>query len=407
MSRNRLPPELRLATLCAGTAETRAASRDAARELTETVDWGALAGALRERRLLALLGERILELAADRAPDRFADATQRAISEGQRQDAFLQLVSIQLMAALDTAGIPSLALKGALLGEAIYGSSGRRPSGDIDLLLASEHLRRAIEVAARHGYHDTHDCRSREGLPMLHFRLQHERFGVPPLELHWRVHWYDREFSRDLLMRSGYNGQRWRRATPTDELTSLLLFYARDGFVDLRLACDLAAWWDALGDQVPAGALQEIASSYPGLERVLLAATTVADQVVGVPSNRLLGGHRALEPRVRLATRLANPDARGARQQQIADAWLVDWLLTPPGGRRECIRRQLQTPGNLGHGETPPQDTRVACVTRGVRLLRHYALALLRIAFSARRTGLHQIRSRVTNPTRVAGRPTA
>jgi hypothetical protein len=54
MSRDR-PPELRLATLCAGTAEARAASRGAARELIETVDWTVLEDALRERRLLALL----------------------------------------------------------------------------------------------------------------------------------------------------------------------------------------------------------------------------------------------------------------------------------------------------------------------------------------------------------------
>ena len=96
------------------------------------------------------------------------------------------------------------------------------------------------------------------GLPLLHFVLVHERGELPPVELHWRVHWYEQRFARERLLppTAGQEGQ-WRPA-PADELTSLLLFYARDGFIDLRLATDLGAWWDVHGPDLDPGALDEV-----------------------------------------------------------------------------------------------------------------------------------------------------
>ena len=209
----------------------------------------------------------------------------------------------------------------------------------------------------------------------------HQQPGLPVLELHWRVHWYEQLFSRDMLLRSSPGGPIGNRAAPADELTGLLLFYARDGFVDLRLACDLGAWWDALGAQLPPGAVAEQITRYPALERVLVAAAEVSDRVVGVPRPALLGEAHELERRVRLATALANPDARGGRTQHQADALLIDLLLTPPGGRRESIRRQLRTPSGVQPGQRPPQRYGpAASVNHGLRLLRRYALGLLRVA---------------------------
>jgi hypothetical protein len=201
------------------------------------------------------------------------------------------------------------------------------------------------------------------------------------LELHWRVHWYEQQFSRDLLFHSREQDRVSRRPTPADEFTSLLLFYARDGFVDLRLACDVAAWWDIYGPQLQTGAMGEMIKRYPRLERVLLAATKVADQLVGVPSRELLGGHPRLERRVRLAGALANPDARGSAHHQHADAWLVDWLVTPTGGRRDCLRRQLQGPSGLPAQAPQRSRSLLAYLERGARLLRLYALSLSRLAW--------------------------
>ena len=365
--------------LTAGTAASRVASRSHAEELIDRVDWSELARHLDASRVLGLLGERITALAGERAPESFTAATQRALHEGCSQDAVQELISIQLMDAFRAAGIRSVPLKGPLLGEAVYGQPGRRPSADIDLLLASEDLPPAIEIARRFGYLGPDPDQSTNELPLLHFGLLHESGELPPLELHWRVHWYEPSFSREMLFRSVDNGQLGWRALPVDELVSLLLFYARDGFVGLRLACDLAAWWDRFGDMVQPGALAGMIARHPELERVILAAAVVAERVVGLPRAALLDGIGEIEPRVHLAARLANPCGHGSPQQRTADVWLVDWLLTPHGGRRDCFRRQLHAPAATAkaHAETG-REGRLSSLDRGARLARRYALSLLR-----------------------------
>ena len=94
----------------------------------------------------------------------------------------------------------------------------------------------------------------------------------------------------------------------------------------------MARWWDAFGSEVEPDGVAVIIDEHPQLERALLASIRVAGRVVGLPTATVIGPGRRVERRVRLAERLANPDGQGSRQQLIADVWLVDWLLTPPGG---------------------------------------------------------------------------
>ncbi len=50
------------------------------------------------------------------------------------------------------------------------------------------------------------------------------------MELHWRVHWYERSFAHERLLPPTPDDppQNWRPA-PADELAALLLFYAGMG----------------------------------------------------------------------------------------------------------------------------------------------------------------------------------
>ncbi len=115
------------------------------------------------------------------------------------------------------------------------------------------------------------------GLPLLHFVLTHERGELPPVELHWRVHWYERAFARERPLPPSAVAGDWRPA-PADELAALLLFYASDGFVGLRLASDLGAWWDAYGAELRADGLEELLRSYPALAPVLPTAARAAER---------------------------------------------------------------------------------------------------------------------------------
>ncbi len=336
--------ERQLILLSAGTAARRRAMREQAGRLTVEVDWSRLAETLRSRKLLPTMGPRILDLAARRASDDFAAAVEQALEAGRRQGAFLQLISLRVVAMLADAGIRCAALKGPLMGEAIYGDPGRRLSSDIDLLVAPEQLQGAVEIVRGLGYEAPTDYVQKCGLPLLHFVLLHEREELPPVELHWRVHWYERSFARERLLPPAVDPLGEWRPAPVDELAALLLFYARDGFIDLRLATDLSAWWDVYGAELSPGALDELLGVYPALARVIPAAVEVAERMVGLPAAQIVGDAHKLGLRGRMAVRLANPNPHSSRSQLYADMGLIDGLLAPRGGFGAFVRRQLLPP---------------------------------------------------------------
>jgi hypothetical protein len=365
----------------AGTSSRRQAARKWARQLVGALDWQALADKLRARRLLPTLGPRVVELAQGQASEDFIATVARSIDAGRLHAAALMLVSKRITAALAEAGISSTALKGPLLGEAIYGDAARRSSGDIDLLVDPSRLTQAVEVVRGLGYSAPSDPVERDGLPLLHFALVHERLELPTVELHWRVHWYERSFARErLLAPLDQANQDWRPA-PVDELAALLLFYARDGFIGLRLATDLSAWWDTFGAHLPPGAFDELLRSYPALARVLTVAVGVAERVVGMPGAQIIGTGTRLAPRERLAGRLANPNPRGSDAQVFADMGLIDGLLAPAGGFSAFLKRQVILPREVlqGRASATGEALPSSPLGHGARVLARYGLALTRV----------------------------
>jgi hypothetical protein len=370
-----------LILISAGTAARRRSMREQAGRLMAEVDWSSLAETLRWRRLLPTLGPRILELAEGRANDDFAAAVEQAIEAGRRQGALLQLVSLRVMSALADAGIRSAPLKGPFLGEAVHGDAGRRLCSDIDLLVEAELLGAAAEVVCGLGYCPPANQVEQRGLPLLHFALAHERGELPPVELHWRIHWYERSFARErLLPPVEDHGGEWRPA-PADELAALLLFYARDGFVDLRLASDLSAWWDVFGGELQPGALDRLLRAYPALGRVVAVAARVAEMVVGLPATQIVGDMPRLGLRDRMAMRMANPNPRASQPQIYADMGLIDGLLAPPGGFGEFVRRQLLLPHEVmeGHPRLVPEGGTRSPMGHSARVLARYGLAMTRM----------------------------
>jgi hypothetical protein len=373
--------ERQLILLSAGTAARRRTMHERAGRLIGEVDWSRVVEILRVRRLLTVLGPRILELAEGRADEDFAMTVEQAIDAGRRHSAYLQLVSLRISAMLADAGIRSTALKGPLMGEALYGDPGRRLSSDIDLLVAPEQLRAAVEVVRGLGYGAPADHLEASGLPQLHFVLVHERGELPPVELHWRIHWYERSFARERLLAPEVDPPDGWRPAPGDELAALLLFYARDGFIDLRLATDLGAWWDVHGAGLSPGALDEVLRAYPALARVIPPAAKVAEQTVGLPVAQVLGDIHELGLRERMAVRLANPNPRSSPSQLYADMGLIDGLLMPRGGFGAFVRRQLlPAPEVLDqqarHGGRRRARSRLG---RGAGVLGRYGLTMTRL----------------------------
>ncbi len=373
--------EQQLILLSAGTSARRRALGERAEHLVADVDWPRLADTLRLRRLLPTLGPRIVELAKGQSSDDFGETVQQAIAAARRHGAFLQLVSLRAIAMLADAGIRSVALKGPLLGEAIYGDPGRRPSNDIDLLVAPEQLQAAVEVIRGLDYGAPADYLDDRGLPLLHLTLVHQREELPPVELHWRVHWYEESFACERLLPPAVDPMGHWRPAPADELAALLLFYARDGFVDLRLASDLSAWWDIHGADVPLDALQELLRSYPALARVIPAAVNVAEKTVGLPLAQIMGSMSKLGLRQRIAARLANPNPHSSRSQLFADVGLIDGLLMPRGDLGAFVRRQVLPPPEVldQHARHAARRRARTPLGRGAGVLGRYGLTMTRL----------------------------
>lgn len=381
--------ERQLILLSAGTRTRRESMGARAQALAADVDWLRLTETLRRRRLLPTLGPRVTELAGERTNERFAIAVHDAVAAAQRHGTYLHLVARRLQAALGKAGIRSAELKGSALAEAIYGDMGRRVSNDIDLLLAPQDIADAIEIVRELGYGAPSDHVDERGLPRLHFVLAHEHNELPPIELHWRVHWYEERFATEQLLppRAVSGPVRWRPA-PAAELASLLLFYARDGFIDLRIASDLSAWWDRYRAAMPPDGLSGVLHDYPALAPVLNAGLKVTESVVGLPARAIRGEPTELCARERAAARLANPNPDASASQLYAEMGLIDGLLSPPGGFGGFVRRQLLLPREVldqRARRSPEKQTRssVAYAARvAIRcgVVARYARALTRIA---------------------------
>jgi hypothetical protein len=345
-------------------------------ELASEVDFGRIEQSLRRRRLLTTLGPRICRLAGRHLPGGFAENVETALDDGRRQAGLLCLADEAARTRLRGAGITAVPLKGSTLAERLYGDPGRRLASDVDVLVAPSELHRAARVLEGLGYLPPNDPLDARGMPRLHLAMAHAAGTLPAVEIHWRVHWYEERFACErLLPPAGERSECWR-AEDRDELAALLLFYARDGLMNLRIAADLGAWWDRYGENIRAPALDQVCVLYPALADALGAAALAAERVVGLPATTVLSGHRPPR-RARVAARLANPLPYGRPSQLHAETALVDGLLAPPGARRAFIRRQVlvrraELEAAAGGG---PSRSPVGHATR----------VLVRMAFGARR----------------------
>lgn len=336
-------PEEELARLLVSPRTVRALARDRIEALVELQGgFRPLLELLVRHRLTALAGSRLQEVAGDRVPPWFQDAVTTAV-RGNRARALMAEASTRTLArTLESRGIAVLPLKGFVLGQAIYGDTGLRELGDVDLLVAPSDFDAACDVLRASGYEPA-DERPVEGRPVLHRSFAARQGARIRVELHWRIHWYESAFSEQLLALSRRGDSGLREPSPAHGLAGLLLFWIRDGMIGLRYPADLAAWWDRFGTQVAPGAVADIAAEHPCLERALAAAAVTATEVFGLPSqpfDRLLSDH---DRRAVVACKLANWTARGDLDQVEANRVLIDSLVSPPGGQRSFAGRQLRS----------------------------------------------------------------
>ena len=372
----RIPtPEHELLLCVAGPLAQREAHRDRAARLRQTVDVSTLIGQLQRHRLEALLGGRILALGSSPAPALVA-SVRRAADAGRRIAAAQELVTLGVLAALDAAEVRSVPLKGPLLAAALHGDAALRVSTDIDVLVAPEDLAAAVQVVGSLGWTPRHAW-PRARMPLLHEEMG--RAGtVPGVELHWRVHFYEREASAAMLRRAVKDPAAGWRLAPADELAMLILVWARDGFAGLRTPVDIAAWWDRHADATQQPVLGPFVRDHPRLRRAVVTAATILEDLVGVPARALVGDVPGLPRRSLIARRLADPLLTLSDNQGIAEVSLMDALVAPTSDLPRFLRRQVVLPADIARERFPEsRSAALASAGHAVRVVRRYALAVL------------------------------
>jgi hypothetical protein len=333
-----------LAIRLAGTAERRAAEAGEIERLGRAVDYDWLAAGLDGGRLLPLLGSRLVDALPHAVPAGFRAAVDASLTRDRRRATVVEQVALQLARELERAGIRAVLLKGPHLAERLYRDVGMRSSNDIDLLVDPRDFHPAVGVLERLGYGREPAAAWIGDLPLFEASLRAGDGWRPPVDLHWRLHWYEERFSRGFVARSRPDLSGARIAQPVDELAALLLFWCRDGLSGLRHAADVAAWWDRYGGELAPEGLEEIATEQPALRRPLAAAALLAEQAVGVPADRLLAGLDRAAPRMRLALRFANLVEPASDLQNQAGVVAVDALLSERLAARGFVRRHLLLP---------------------------------------------------------------
>lgn len=346
--------ERRLILLMCGTSARRQARQDEIAHLAGVVDGRRLVELLVQMRLLVLVGGRLRKLGFTGLAE--LELELEAFGETARHWGTLtELAGLEILARLESAGIPAVPLKGSILARQLYRDVGARTSVDLDVLVAPQDLRAAVAALEEIGWRWQRDIPRNGGLPLLHETLLHP--ALPRVELHWRVHWYERQFAADAVARAVKpSADAPLEMEPMDGLITLMLFYARDGFAGLRYPADAAAWWDGrcVGSPGP-GPTELVTDRYPSLVAPVSVAASLLSTLAGVPAQP----RRDLPFRWRVAAGLASPFLEGGRRQAEANAGFTDLLLAPPSAAGDAVRRVLgnapdhspqRTPSGPRHG---------------------------------------------------------
>lgn len=328
-------------------------------------------------RLIGLVGPHIAG-----APDWFGERVERARTQTASHAVLQELVLLQVLAVLERQGITAAPVKGVTLAVAAHADPAARPSGDIDLLLARDDLPRAAAAVMEMGWGRPTDAVDGAGTPLLHLALPGPD-GLPTVELHWRMHWWETDFAAAALARAApaAPGTPGARLTPADHLAVVLMAYARDGLMGLRQPADVAA----LLRRFPQAVELDPDLLRGPLGPALGAAALAVERSVGTRVASQLGVE-ADSRRTRVALALADPFLRGSDRQIWADVSLSDLVLAPAGSWRAAARRQLVPPTAELKRRRPEIRVRgkagvaTARAEHAVRLLRRYGLAGGRVA---------------------------
>lgn len=154
-----------------------------------SLDWDGLVIFANQEGLAPLLYDALRSQHLATAPAAFVQALERSYQQTAVYNTLLSLALGDVLRWLAAARIPVIVLKGAALGETLYGNPALRPIADIDLLLRPEDVPATCRLLAEQGYY-RFDQEPQAGLALAFENeiVLRKPDSVPvTLELHWSL----------------------------------------------------------------------------------------------------------------------------------------------------------------------------------------------------------------------------
>ncbi len=164
-------------------------SPDAVQDLlTQLTDkqWGELVNTARKQGLAPLLYSRLQQLGVS-VPPTVNGSLQAAFHNNAARNFNLLHEHEKLIEALDAHKIPVITLKGIYLAACIYPNIGERVMNDIDLLVPSDDLSRAVQVIELGGYRSRRKYDFEHEKQLNHHLPPYFKTKASMLEIHWNI----------------------------------------------------------------------------------------------------------------------------------------------------------------------------------------------------------------------------
>ena len=197
---------------------------------------------------------------------------------------------LEILAALEAAGVPAIPYKGPALAFSVYGDVAMREYGDLDILVRAKDLLRGKAVLQAQGYSPEYPLEPAVESAFLRAPSQHHMVLAcadrAPVELHWKT---DPDFPVELdddawwtgLERVGLEQGVVRRVADRELLLILCLHGSRHWWGSLGWLVDVAEMIRQ-GPQVDWGWILARAKSL-GCERRLALGVHLAQRLLGAP----------------------------------------------------------------------------------------------------------------------------
>lgn len=156
----------------------------------EGVDWEWLVRKGLEHGVMPLAAFALLRRAEDLLPDELVVGLRAFAEQNERRSSLLWEETLALVSALRELGVDCIPIKGAALGQQVYGKAGLRQAGDIDMLVRASDVDVAKEMLVRRGYRPAQKV---EAAQEAAYRRYYTDFGwwheeqEISVELHWKL----------------------------------------------------------------------------------------------------------------------------------------------------------------------------------------------------------------------------